>query len=311
MPRTTPRTYDQIRNVILDVTAVQDQGSREAALANFKEMLEIRKSSLLFRLRTQAQIDQRVRFYNTGPFQIPGVVAMGIDGCTETGLRAGRGRADGDLQRLRRPAHAEPVRRRDLDTAPGAGRFGGRGREDGEARCRRVRRAGAHDGGVLAAPAQTSCAPYPVDMFVRGSFNDWANPPPRTYKLQFLGGTVYAVSALGRHDREPRVQDRRRWLDGRDQLRGGPERTSDVRLGVPITLTCADGTGNLKHRAHRLPGNYTFALNAASTANPVLTVTKTPAFSRADLRPRRRRRLERQRGESHDAAGSMRTCTGP
>jgi hypothetical protein len=40
----------------------------------------------LFRLRNQAQIDQRLRFYNTGPFQIPGVVGMAIDGCTEPGF---------------------------------------------------------------------------------------------------------------------------------------------------------------------------------------------------------------------------------
>jgi pullulanase len=58
----------------------------------------------------------------------------------------------------------------------------------------------------------------------------------------------------------------------------GPNGLSDVRLGVPITLTCADGTGNLRMNAPST-GNYTFALNAASTANPVLTVSKTPAFS--------------------------------
>ena len=93
---------EQVKNVILDVTAVQDQAARQAALANFKELLAIRKSSPLFRLRSQAQVDQRVKFFNTGPFQIPGVIAMQIDGCTEPGNYAVRGRGDGGHQRFRR-----------------------------------------------------------------------------------------------------------------------------------------------------------------------------------------------------------------
>ena len=34
------------------------------------------------------------------------------------------------------------------------------------------------------------------DLFVRGGFNDWGNPTPSdVYKLQFLGGKAYSVSA--------------------------------------------------------------------------------------------------------------------
>jgi pullulanase len=39
-------------------------------------------------------------------------------------------------------------------------------------------------------------------------------------------------------------------------------------------MTCADGTGNLLLNTSTA-GNYTFALHAASTTNPVLTVTRT------------------------------------
>jgi hypothetical protein len=35
-------------------------------------MLAIRKSTPLFRLETQAEIQQRLAFHNTGPAQIPG-----------------------------------------------------------------------------------------------------------------------------------------------------------------------------------------------------------------------------------------------
>jgi pullulanase-type alpha-1,6-glucosidase len=55
------------------------------AVAHFQEVLAIRKSSLLFRLRTAQQIQERVRFHNTGPDQVPGVIAMTVDDTELTG----------------------------------------------------------------------------------------------------------------------------------------------------------------------------------------------------------------------------------
>jgi len=48
------------------------------AVDHFREMLAVRKSSRLFRLRTGAEVRKRVKFYNTGPSQIPGVIVMAI-----------------------------------------------------------------------------------------------------------------------------------------------------------------------------------------------------------------------------------------
>ncbi|HVG60907.1 MAG TPA: pullulanase-type alpha-1,6-glucosidase [Hyalangium sp.] len=48
------------------------------ALAHFEEMIRIRKSSGLFRLQTGLEIQQYVRFENTGPQQIPGLIVMAI-----------------------------------------------------------------------------------------------------------------------------------------------------------------------------------------------------------------------------------------
>jgi pullulanase-type alpha-1,6-glucosidase len=45
---------------------------------HFEELLSIRKSSSLFRQRTAADIQQKVRFHNTGPSQEPGVIVMSI-----------------------------------------------------------------------------------------------------------------------------------------------------------------------------------------------------------------------------------------
>ncbi|HWW69843.1 MAG TPA: pullulanase-type alpha-1,6-glucosidase [Duganella sp.] len=44
------------------------------------DMLAIRQDSGLFRLRTSDDVSKRLRFHNTGPWQIPGLIVMSIDG---------------------------------------------------------------------------------------------------------------------------------------------------------------------------------------------------------------------------------------
>jgi pullulanase-type alpha-1,6-glucosidase len=48
------------------------------AFDHFREVLAIRRSSPLFRLRTAADVRSRLRFHNTGPDQIPGVIALSV-----------------------------------------------------------------------------------------------------------------------------------------------------------------------------------------------------------------------------------------
>lgn len=50
-----------------------------AALENFSDVLRIRYSSPLFRLRTANSIQERIRFHNTGPSAVPGVIVMSIE----------------------------------------------------------------------------------------------------------------------------------------------------------------------------------------------------------------------------------------
>ena len=57
--------------------SVRRRDIRRAA-RHLREMLAIRSSSQLFRLRTAEEIQQQVVFYNTGPQQIPGLIAMGL-----------------------------------------------------------------------------------------------------------------------------------------------------------------------------------------------------------------------------------------
>jgi pullulanase/glycogen debranching enzyme len=51
-------------------------GEIEAAAEHFREMMQIRKSSRLFRLPDEASVIDHVGFLNTGPEQIPGMIVM-------------------------------------------------------------------------------------------------------------------------------------------------------------------------------------------------------------------------------------------
>ncbi len=49
---------------------------------HLQEMLAIRQSSPLFRLRTQQEVQDRLAFHNTGPTQIPGLIVMSLTDTT-------------------------------------------------------------------------------------------------------------------------------------------------------------------------------------------------------------------------------------
>ena len=75
------KNYDRW-NIIRPLLAREDiRPGREEILAtvhHFREMLSIRKSSPLFRLRTAEDVMARVRFLNTGAKQVPGLIVMEI-----------------------------------------------------------------------------------------------------------------------------------------------------------------------------------------------------------------------------------------
>ncbi|WP_031459223.1 pullulanase-type alpha-1,6-glucosidase [Chloroflexus sp. MS-G] len=50
----------------------------QATYEHFREMLRIRRSTPLFRLRTAAEVERMVSFFNNGPDQIPGLIVMSI-----------------------------------------------------------------------------------------------------------------------------------------------------------------------------------------------------------------------------------------
>lgn len=67
-----------VRNVIADASIAPSSTHILAANAHFRELLSVRRSSVLFRLRTAQEIGTRVDFTNVGASQIPGLIVMSI-----------------------------------------------------------------------------------------------------------------------------------------------------------------------------------------------------------------------------------------
>jgi pullulanase len=65
-----------LANAALKPAAADIAFARDA----FRDLLALRASSTLFRLRSAHDIEQRLRFFNTGPAQLPTVIAAHIDG---------------------------------------------------------------------------------------------------------------------------------------------------------------------------------------------------------------------------------------
>jgi pullulanase len=84
--------YALIRAAFADATATPGPTHIAAASAHVKELLRLRRSSPLFRLREGADVRARVDFLNGGPEQVPGLIVMTLaDGtCAGPDLDAAR-----------------------------------------------------------------------------------------------------------------------------------------------------------------------------------------------------------------------------
>ncbi|MPY66250.1 pullulanase-type alpha-1,6-glucosidase [Deinococcus sp. SDU3-2] len=68
------------RPLLADATIRVTPADATRATDHFRETLQIRASSKLFRLETGAQVSQALTFLNTGPNQTPGVIVMKLSG---------------------------------------------------------------------------------------------------------------------------------------------------------------------------------------------------------------------------------------
>ncbi len=87
LPPSENETDVPIQRALLGNPALKPiQQHIRAAAAHFQELLRIRKSSPLLRLRTRADVLQRVRMHNTGPRQTLGLLATSIEDRLDTPL---------------------------------------------------------------------------------------------------------------------------------------------------------------------------------------------------------------------------------
>lgn len=68
-----------IRQIIADPNADPAPAHIEAARQGFLELLKIRSGSRLFQLDSAREVQRRLQFHNTGPQQLPGVLAFSLD----------------------------------------------------------------------------------------------------------------------------------------------------------------------------------------------------------------------------------------
>jgi pullulanase/glycogen debranching enzyme len=76
--RDNQANWSIMRPLLADPGLKPGPGHIQDALAHFREALAIRRSSKLFRLRTAEDVNERLKFYNTGPGQLPGLIVMGL-----------------------------------------------------------------------------------------------------------------------------------------------------------------------------------------------------------------------------------------
>jgi pullulanase len=67
-----------LRPLLADPAIVPTPDHIMQTVVHMQEMLQVRKSSPLFRLRTAEDIQARLGFHNTGPDQVPGLIVMSL-----------------------------------------------------------------------------------------------------------------------------------------------------------------------------------------------------------------------------------------
>lgn len=72
--------WDLMSPILVNPMIKPDSAAIVSARDYFIDLLKIRSDTSLFRLRTAQDVIDRVRFHNTGPGQVAGVIAMTIDG---------------------------------------------------------------------------------------------------------------------------------------------------------------------------------------------------------------------------------------
>jgi pullulanase len=250
-------------NANTDFTATDVQLS--ASL--FKEYLQIRSASKLFRLNSAEDIAQRIKFYNTGSQQVQGLIVMSLD--DGIGLADLDSNNDAIVVIINGSASTQSV------NVNNANAFVLHQSQQQSADTR-VQTA-TFNSGIFTVPALTTAVfvkpqdgsqgyglsalpPYGEEsIYLRGDFNSWDTSLPFNYQ----GNDTYTIDAtLLQGDYQFKIADQNFAV-----VNIGGEFTMPV--GSPATLT--NGANNLS-LSLIADGNYKFVLDAANSVNPSLTI---------------------------------------
>ena len=250
--------------------------------AYFKELLRLRQSSGLFRLRTGGQVKQQVRFLNAETDQLPGLIVKSI-------TDPGTGEADIDPDRewvvvlingnyesvtFNHEAFAaggmnlqlHPEQQNSVDPVIAGAQL-------------------TPNGGSITVPGLSmlvysatvlpdlpdlpgTVAPLPRPVYLRGEMNNWGNSGLDNEDLfVFQGDNIYQLDfQLSARSYQFKVADAN-WTTGTN-MGGGA-----VTLGEPITLQLGSNPPNLT-LSIQASGTYRFRLDVTDASAPVLTVTR-------------------------------------
>jgi pullulanase len=267
-------TWPQARTALENPQGQVSPAQIQFANQHFQEMLRIRKSTILFRLREASAINARVRFHNTGPAQRLGVIAKSIDGCTDGSYTPEFGyvmtivNANDEDQSLDfegmfagQSFSLHPIQQASADAVVQGATF------DETAGAFYVP---ARTTAVFVREEQGSCSPFGVDVFVRGLNGDWSDAPAN--QLNYDGATTYErVFQLDSLAQEFKVASAD-WA-AVNCGSGAAEAIADQ----PYALFCDGSSGNIRFNAGET-GAYLFRVEASDAANPVLTISKAPPY---------------------------------
>ena len=234
----------------------------------FKEFLNVRATSKLFRLTSAQDISQRIRFHNTGEGQVQGLIVMSLDdgiGLTDidenndaivvlfNGTQSDQSFTIGDAVGFE--LHANQQASAD-ERVQGATFSNGTFNVPALTTAIFVKPQNGEQGyGLSALP------PYgDRTVYLRGSMNGWDTSLP----LEYVGNDTYRIE-VG-------------LLSGGYEFKLADENFDIANIGGGITVgagqsaTLTNGGNNLSLNIIS-DGDYTFELDAANDANPVLTIT--------------------------------------
>jgi hypothetical protein len=121
---------------------------------------------------------------------------------------------------------------------------------------------------------------FGVEIFARGSFNDWADPPPASDAFANLGGSLYeARVTLGSGDERYKVAAG----DWSVEFAYIEAESGNTPLDTEVVLVPASGQGTEGQISVAEAGCYLWRMNAADPAAPTLTISQDSAGSPVDV----------------------------